>query len=234
MSEARAESILDPGRFSQSSLASTVEGQKPRGTAVCQSLAPRQARVIGNSKKHATTMQRKSRPMISGSLCRWPPPPLRPDLKSKALWDSKYTWTVGRHNVSSSEIRGQLAIQLRLAPSRMITRSTRPDAEGSSREARLGLEQKLDQILATLAEVNRMAKIAHETLLGLKDEVAEVRRDNAYLEGLLASKARSGRREDFDKEVQQESGGQSAREVPAPSRSQMQVERQRQIRPFRP
>ncbi|PON80622.1 hypothetical protein PanWU01x14_001780, partial [Parasponia andersonii] len=62
------------------------------------------------------------------------------------------------------------------------------------------------------------AEIAHEVILGLKDKFAEVRRDNARLEGLLASEARSERREDFDKEVQQEYGGQPPREVPAPSR----------------
>ncbi|PON78188.1 hypothetical protein PanWU01x14_021700 [Parasponia andersonii] len=70
-----------------------------------------------------------------------------------------------------------------MAPSRMTTRSTRPDTEGSSWEARLGLEQKLDQILIILAEANRKAEMAHEAVLGLKDEVAEVHRDNAHLEG---------------------------------------------------
>ncbi|PON52384.1 hypothetical protein PanWU01x14_209780 [Parasponia andersonii] len=39
---------------------------------------------------------------------RWPPPPLRPCLKSKALWHSKDTWTVGGYNTSGSETRGQL------------------------------------------------------------------------------------------------------------------------------
>ncbi|PON31592.1 hypothetical protein PanWU01x14_368640 [Parasponia andersonii] len=60
--------------------------------------------------------------------------------------------------------------------------------------------------------------------LRLKDEVAEVHRDNARLERLLASEAKSGRREDFDNEVQQEYRGQLPREVPAPSRLQMQRE----------
>ncbi|PON80210.1 hypothetical protein PanWU01x14_006600 [Parasponia andersonii] len=92
-----------------------------------------------------------------------------------------------------------------MAPSRMTTSSTHPDAEGSSQDARPGLEQKLDQMFAALAEANRKAEMAHEAVLGLKDEVAEVRRDNARLEGLLASEARNGRREDFDKKVQQES-----------------------------
>ncbi|PON71961.1 hypothetical protein PanWU01x14_068030 [Parasponia andersonii] len=109
-----------------------------------------------------------------------------------------------------------------MAPSRITNRSTHPDAGESSQEARPSLEQKLDQMLAALA-----------ALLGLKDEVAEVRRDNTRLEGLLASEARSGRREDFDEEVQQESGGQPPREVPAPSKSRMQGEQQSQIRPFR-
>ncbi|PON69053.1 hypothetical protein PanWU01x14_090780 [Parasponia andersonii] len=73
----------------------------------------------------------------------------------------------------------------------MTTRSTRPNAEGSSREVQLGLEQKLDQMLATLAEANRKAEIANEAVLGLKEEVAEVHRDNTHLKGLPASKARS-------------------------------------------
>ncbi|PON34723.1 hypothetical protein PanWU01x14_342270 [Parasponia andersonii] len=106
----------------------------------------------------------------------------------------------------------------------MTTRSTRPDVEGSSPEVRPSLEQKLDQMLAALTEANRKAEMAHEAVLGLKDEVAEVRRDNAHLEGLLASEARSGRREDFE-EVQQEfKGQQQPRKVPAPSRSRMQGE----------
>ncbi|PON68299.1 hypothetical protein PanWU01x14_096190, partial [Parasponia andersonii] len=89
-------------------------------------------------------------------------------------------------------------------------------------EARPSLEQKLDQILTALAKANMKAEMAHKAILGLKDEVAEVNRDNAGLEGLLASEARSGRREDFDEEVQQESRiQQPLREVPAPSRSQM-------------
>ncbi|PON41256.1 hypothetical protein PanWU01x14_290950 [Parasponia andersonii] len=81
-------------------------------------------------------------------------------------------------------------------------------------------------MLAALAEANRKAETAHKAVLGLRDEVAKVRRDNARHKGLLASEARSGRREDFDEEVQQESGGQPPREVPAPSRSRMQEERQ--------
>ncbi|PON56632.1 hypothetical protein PanWU01x14_180450 [Parasponia andersonii] len=109
-----------------------------------------------------------------------------------------------------------------MAPSRMTTKSTHPDAEESSQEARPDLDQKLDQMLTALAEANRKAEMAHATFLGLKDEVVEVRRDNARLEELLASKARSGRREDFDEEVQQESGGQSPKEVPASSKSRMQ------------
>ncbi|PON40063.1 hypothetical protein PanWU01x14_300060 [Parasponia andersonii] len=121
-----------------------------------------------------------------------------------------------------------------MAPTRMTTRSTRSDTEGSSREARPSLEQKLDQILASLAEVNRKVEMAHEAILGLKDEVAKVRRDNARLEGLLASEARSGQSEDFDEEVEQESKGQQPlREVPAPPRSWMQGERQSQTRHFR-
>ncbi|PON58315.1 hypothetical protein PanWU01x14_167070 [Parasponia andersonii] len=108
-----------------------------------------------------------------------------------------------------------------MASSRMTTRSTRPDAEESSREARPGLEQKLDQMLAALTKANWKAEMAHEAILNLKDEVAEVCRDNAHLEGLLASEARSRRREDFDEEVKQESGSQPPREVPAPSRSRI-------------
>ncbi|PON49990.1 hypothetical protein PanWU01x14_226270 [Parasponia andersonii] len=69
-----------------------------------------------------------------------------------------------------------------MAPSRMTIRSTCLDAEGSSREARPDLEQKLEQILAALAEANRKAEMAHEPVLGLRDEVAEVRRDNTRLE----------------------------------------------------
>ncbi|PON44891.1 hypothetical protein PanWU01x14_263730, partial [Parasponia andersonii] len=55
----------------------------------------------------------------------------------------------------------------------MTTRSTRPDTEGSSREERPDLGQKLDQVLAALAETNRKAERAHEAILGLRDEVAE-------------------------------------------------------------
>ncbi|PON59172.1 hypothetical protein PanWU01x14_160990 [Parasponia andersonii] len=109
-----------------------------------------------------------------------------------------------------------------MAPSRITTRSTRPDVKGSSREARPGLEQKLDQMLAALVETNQKAEMAHKAVLGLKDEVAEVHRDNARLEELLASEARSRQREDFDEEVQQESRGQLPIETPAPSRSRMQ------------
>ncbi|PON34825.1 hypothetical protein PanWU01x14_341240, partial [Parasponia andersonii] len=58
-------------------------------------------------------------------------------------------------------------------------------------------------MLAALAEANWKAEIAYEAVLGLKEEVAEVRRDNFRLRGLLASEARSERREDFDEEVQQ-------------------------------
>ncbi|PON67376.1 hypothetical protein PanWU01x14_103570 [Parasponia andersonii] len=90
-----------------------------------------------------------------------------------------------------------------MAPSRMTTRSTRPDAEGSSREARPDLGQKLDQMLAALAEANRKTEMAHEAILGLRDEIAEVRRDNARLEGLLVSEDRTQRMEDFNEEVQQ-------------------------------
>ncbi|PON70925.1 hypothetical protein PanWU01x14_076350, partial [Parasponia andersonii] len=81
----------------------------------------------------------------------------------------------------------------------MTTKSTRPITEGSSQEAQPGLEQKLDQMFATLAEADQKAEIAYEAILDLKEEVAKVRRDNAYLEGLLASEAKSERREDFDK-----------------------------------
>ncbi|PON39874.1 hypothetical protein PanWU01x14_301740 [Parasponia andersonii] len=119
-----------------------------------------------------------------------------------------------------------------MAPSRMTTRSIRPDAEGSSREARPDQEQKLDQMLATLAEANRKAEMAHEAVLGLRDEVAEVRRDNTRLEGLLASEDRTQRREDFDKEVQQEFGNQPRGEAPVPSGSWMQGAQQSQSRPF--
>ncbi|PON68971.1 hypothetical protein PanWU01x14_092880, partial [Parasponia andersonii] len=62
----------------------------------------------------------------------------------------------------------------------MITKSTRPnangnppDAEGSSRGAQPGLEQKLDQMLAVLAEASQKVEIAHEAVMGLKDEVTE-------------------------------------------------------------
>ncbi|PON72055.1 hypothetical protein PanWU01x14_068970, partial [Parasponia andersonii] len=119
-----------------------------------------------------------------------------------------------------------------MAPSRMMTRSTRPDAEGSSREERPDLGQKLDQMLAALAEANRKAEMAHEAVLGLRDEVAEVRRDNARLEGLLASEDRTQRREDFDEEVQQEFGSQPRGEAHAPSGSRMQGVRQSQSRLF--
>ncbi|PON32874.1 hypothetical protein PanWU01x14_357530 [Parasponia andersonii] len=112
-----------------------------------------------------------------------------------------------------------------MAPSRMTTRSTRPDtdrnppdAKGSSRGVQPGLDKKLDQMLAALAEVSRKVEIAHETIMGLKDEVAEVHRDNARLEGLLANEARSEQGEDFDAKVQQESEGQPLRETLAPSR----------------
>ncbi|PON77369.1 hypothetical protein PanWU01x14_029880 [Parasponia andersonii] len=108
-----------------------------------------------------------------------------------------------------------------MAPSRMTTRSAHPDAEGSSREARPDLEQKLDQMLDALTEVNRKEEMAHEAVLSLRDEVTEVRRDNARLEGLLVSEDRSQRREDFDEEVQQEFRSQPRGEVPAPSGSRM-------------
>ncbi|PON50191.1 hypothetical protein PanWU01x14_225040 [Parasponia andersonii] len=106
----------------------------------------------------------------------------------------------------------------------MTIRSTRPDAEGSSREARPDLEQKLDQMLATLAETNRKAEMAHEAILGLKNKVAEVRRDNIHLEGMLASQARSQWRQDFDKEVQQESGGQPQKTPRKPGRCASRLE----------
>ncbi|PON54697.1 hypothetical protein PanWU01x14_193200, partial [Parasponia andersonii] len=48
---------------------------------------------------------------------------------------------------------------------------------------------------------NKKAEMAREAVLGLKGEVTEVRRDNAHLDGLLASEARSWQREDFDKEL---------------------------------
>ncbi|PON31562.1 hypothetical protein PanWU01x14_368970, partial [Parasponia andersonii] len=121
-----------------------------------------------------------------------------------------------------------------MAPSRMTTRSSRPDAEGSSREERPDLGQKLDQVLAALAETNRKAERAHEAVLGLRDEVAEVRRDNARLEGLLASEDGTQPRENFDEEIQQELRSQPQGEVPAPSGTRMQGERQSQSqsRPF--
>ncbi|PON72083.1 hypothetical protein PanWU01x14_069250 [Parasponia andersonii] len=55
----------------------------------------------------------------------------------------------------------------------MITRSTRPDAKGISREARPDLEQKLDQMLAALTETNRKAEMTHKAILGLRNEVTE-------------------------------------------------------------
>ncbi|PON52195.1 hypothetical protein PanWU01x14_210370 [Parasponia andersonii] len=121
-----------------------------------------------------------------------------------------------------------------MAPSRMTTRSTRPHTEGNSQEERPDLGQKLDQVLAALEETNRKAERAHEAVLGLRDEVAEVRRDNARLEGLLASEDRTQRREDFDEEIQQEFGSQPQGEAPAPSGTRMQGERQSQSqsRPF--
>ncbi|PON31260.1 hypothetical protein PanWU01x14_371190, partial [Parasponia andersonii] len=142
------------------------------------------------------------------------------------FWDSEDMWTVGEYNTSGSETRGRLVRNCSnsLAPSvgrRMTTRSTRLDAEGSSREARPDQEQKLDQMLVALAEANQKAKIAHKAILGLKDEVAEVRRDNAHLEGLLASEDRTQRREDFDEEVQQEFGSQPRGEAPILSGSRM-------------
>ncbi|PON76999.1 hypothetical protein PanWU01x14_030080 [Parasponia andersonii] len=109
-----------------------------------------------------------------------------------------------------------------MSPSRMTTRSTHPDAEGSSREARSNLEQKLDQMLTALTDANWKAEIAHEAVLSLRNEVAEVRRDNTRLEGLLASEARSQQREDLDEEVQQEFGSQPQGEVHALSGSRMQ------------
>ncbi|PON50910.1 hypothetical protein PanWU01x14_220420 [Parasponia andersonii] len=39
---------------------------------------------------------------------RWPPPPLRPCLEFRVLWNSKDTWTVGEYSISSSETRGWL------------------------------------------------------------------------------------------------------------------------------
>ncbi|PON45402.1 hypothetical protein PanWU01x14_259240, partial [Parasponia andersonii] len=110
----------------------------------------------------------------------------------------------------------------------MTTWSARPDAEGSSREAR----PDLDQMLAALAEANRKADMAPKAVLGLRDEAAEMRRDNARLEGLLASEDRTQQREDFDEEVQQEFGNQPRGEAPAPSGSHMQGARQSQSRPF--
>ncbi|PON92363.1 hypothetical protein TorRG33x02_118680 [Trema orientale] len=83
-----------------------------------------------------------------------------------------------------------------------MTRSTRPNAEESPQDTQPSLEQKLDQMIATLTEANKKAEMAHEVILGLKNEVAEVRRDSVHLEGLLACEARSERREDFNEVVQ--------------------------------
>ncbi|PON69317.1 hypothetical protein PanWU01x14_090400 [Parasponia andersonii] len=71
---------------------------------------------------------------------------------------------------------------------------------------------KVDQMLATLAEANRKAEIAHKTVLGLRDEIAEVRRDNAHLEGLLASEERTQQRKDFDR-VRKPTAGRSFRPI---------------------
>ncbi|PON36934.1 hypothetical protein PanWU01x14_324290 [Parasponia andersonii] len=79
-----------------------------------------------------------------------------------------------------------------MAPSRMTTRSTHPDAEGSSQEERLDLGQKMDQMLAALAEANRKAEMAHEAVLGLRDEVAEAADESPreYLSRFLKPTAR--------------------------------------------
>ncbi|PON67298.1 hypothetical protein PanWU01x14_104730 [Parasponia andersonii] len=167
-------------------------------------------------------------------LDRWPPPPPRLNLKLKIFRDSKDTWTVGEYLVSSSETCGPM---VRTDPT--VWRRLWEPVESEKKRAHIltpkGAPRKHDQVwmFVAMAEANRKADMAHEAVLGLKDEVVEVRRDNAHLEGLLASEAISGRREDFDEEVQQESRGQPPREVPTSSRSQVQGERQSQTRPLR-
>ncbi|PON62753.1 hypothetical protein PanWU01x14_136650, partial [Parasponia andersonii] len=229
LSEARTEFIPDPGRIRPNLLfTSTVRVQEPRESSAKK--ISRDSTLLqtqtGTLIKPWVGVRNGQTVLIGWRLVKILPSPGSShrgqqkaghdnarDITSKALWDSEDMWIVGRCSISSSETRGQL-----MAPSRMTTRSTRPDVEGSSQEARPSLEPKLDQMLAALAEVNRKVEMAHEAILGLKDEVAEVRRDNACLEGMLASEARSRQREDFDEEVQQESRGQPPREVPAPSR----------------
>ena len=91
------------------------------------------------------------------------------------------------------------------------------------------MEQKLDQMLAVLAEANRKADMAHQAVLGLREEVAVIRRDNVRLEGMLGSEARSERRDAPDEEVQQEARGECNRPgggLPAPSEPVAREEQQ--------
>ncbi|PON54569.1 hypothetical protein PanWU01x14_194380 [Parasponia andersonii] len=115
--------------------------------------------------------------------------------KSKALWDSKDMWTVGGYNTSGSKTYGQSHIALEDGTFKNDNQKYNPDADGnppdaerSSRGAQPGLEQKLDQMIIALAEASQKAEISHEATMGLKDEVTEVRRDNARLEGCWQAK----------------------------------------------
>ena len=98
------------------------------------------------------------------------------------------------------------------------------------------MEQKLDQMLAVLAEANRKADMAHQAVLGLREEVAVIRRDNVRLEGLLGSEARSERRDALDEEVQQEARGEfnlPAEGFPIPSEPVVREEQQSRTKPPR-
>ena len=118
----------------------------------------------------------------------------------------------------------------------MTTRSVRPEVEERSQEEQSSMGQKLDQMLAALMEANRKAEMAHQAVVGLREEVAAIRRDNVRLEGLLGSEARSEHRDDFDEEVQLEARRQrslSGREYPVPSEPAVCEEQQSHTKPPR-
>ena len=115
-------------------------------------------------------------------------------------------------------------------------RSVRPEVEERSQEERPSMEQKLDQMLAALTEANMKAEMAHQAVVGLREEVAAICRDNVRLEGLLGSEAWSERRDNFDEEVQQEARRQrssSGREYHVPSEPAMREEQQSRTKPTR-
>ncbi|PON92268.1 hypothetical protein TorRG33x02_118970 [Trema orientale] len=115
-----------------------------------------------------------------------------------------------------------------MATSRMTTRSTRPETEERPQEVPPSMEKKLDRMLAALTEANRKAEMAHDAVRSLREEVAEVRRDNVRLEGLLASEARSEQRGDDDGEDQQEAERHYA---PAREETSTREEQQSRTRP---